>query len=179
MKTLLLLTVLFGAVLFITAEVDEVKPQPKEEVVEEKKVEPVAPEAVGEMDPSPEVRFFTCPTGWEPYKGGCYQFVSSSRSWSSAAYYCNSFGASLPSVHDLFEYSFLQSLTRRAGYSTAWTGGFYFQSWRWLDESTYSYQNWGTQYSTSYACIHVNANAAWSNTNCASSLGFICKTKTC
>lgn len=29
-------------------------------------------------------RFFTCPSGWVRYKNGCYQYVSSGRSWSSA-----------------------------------------------------------------------------------------------
>lgn len=30
-------------------------------------------------------RFFTCPSGWVRYKSGCYLYVSSGRSWSSAA----------------------------------------------------------------------------------------------
>ncbi|KAG8014976.1 Ladderlectin [Nibea albiflora] len=83
----------------------------------------------------PEGRFFTCPSGWVRYKNGCYLYVSSSRSWSSAAAYCASLGASLASVHDVFDYTFLQDLTKRAGSSVAWMGGFYFQVIRLLTSS--------------------------------------------
>lgn len=40
---------------------------------------------------------------------------------------CASLGASLASVHDIFDYYFLQELTRRSGSLTSWIGGFYFQ----------------------------------------------------
>uniref|UniRef100_A0A3P8UV96 Ladderlectin-like n=1 Tax=Cynoglossus semilaevis TaxID=244447 RepID=A0A3P8UV96_CYNSE len=167
MKTILLLTVLFSVVLSIMAAAVPVEAEPAPvEVGEEKLVEevdPMEPEVeepgvfVEEMNLAPEARFYTCPTGWNRYKNGCYQFVSSTRTWTSAASYCNSFGASLPSVHDLFEYSFLQDLTLKAGQSTCWIGGFYFQGWRWLDQSTYSYQNWNSQLSvTSYPCVYLN-----------------------
>lgn len=106
---------------------------------------------------SPAGRFFACPPGWVRYKQTCYLFVSSARSWTSAVviktlywkihlmsegfhavvnYWrlcvtlqanCASLGASLASVHDIFDYSFLQALTRRSGGSTSWIGGFYFQ----------------------------------------------------
>lgn len=40
---------------------------------------------------------------------------------------CASLGATLASVHDVFDYSFLQELTTRSGGSASWMGGFYFQ----------------------------------------------------
>uniref|UniRef100_A0A3B4TJD5 C-type lectin domain-containing protein n=1 Tax=Seriola dumerili TaxID=41447 RepID=A0A3B4TJD5_SERDU len=120
-------------------------------------------------------RFFACPTGWTRYKNGCYLYVTSGRTWSSAAAYCRSLGASLASVSDVFDYSFLQDLTRRSGYSLAWMGGFYFQGWRWVDQSSFSYNNWNSQNTVSrYQCIYLNANAGWSNHDCNNGWTSIC-----
>ncbi|XP_047434163.1 CD209 antigen-like [Mugil cephalus] len=124
-------------------------------------------------------RFFSCPSGWIRYKGDCYQFVASSRSWTSAVTNCASSGASLASAHDVFDYSFLQDLTRGSGYTTAWMGGFYFQGWRWLDQSTFSYSNWYSQNSaTSYPCIYLRTTGGWTNAVCTATYPFICMKKT-
>lgn len=41
--------------------------------------------------------------------------------------FCSDFGGSLASVHDIWEYNFLQRMVRSAGYAFAWTGGYYFE----------------------------------------------------
>uniref|UniRef100_A0A8D3AJZ0 C-type lectin domain-containing protein n=1 Tax=Scophthalmus maximus TaxID=52904 RepID=A0A8D3AJZ0_SCOMX len=138
------------------------------------------PEKSGEAALSVEGRFFACPTGWVRYKNSCYLYVSAGRSWSSAAAYCNSLGATLASVHDVFDYSFLQDLTSRTGSTVAWMGGFYFQGWRWMDQSTFNYNFWSTQHTVSrYQCVHVNTRAGWSNNNCAIAWPSICMTRSC
>ncbi|XP_047434161.1 ladderlectin-like [Mugil cephalus] len=138
--------------------------------------------SAGEVASPAQARFFSCPSGWVRYKSDCYLFVASSTSWTSAVTNCASYGASLASAHDLFDYSFLQDLTRRSGYTTAWMGGFYFQGWRWLDQSTFSYSNWYSQNSvTSYPCIYLRTTGGWTNAVCTTSLPYICvkKTDTC
>uniref|UniRef100_A0A3Q3EWJ3 Lithostathine-like n=1 Tax=Labrus bergylta TaxID=56723 RepID=A0A3Q3EWJ3_9LABR len=129
-----------------------------------------------------EERFFSCPSGWERYRSNCYYFVSSSCSWSSAESYCAGRGATMASASDLFEYTFLQSLTSRGGSQFAWMGGYYFQNWRWVDQTRFSYTNWGSQYSYSgYPCIYLRTTGGWSNNVCNVVVPFICvrRTDTC
>uniref|UniRef100_A0A8D3E8K6 C-type lectin domain-containing protein n=1 Tax=Scophthalmus maximus TaxID=52904 RepID=A0A8D3E8K6_SCOMX len=170
MKAVLLLTVLLSGVLAITAAaVEAVEPaQAPLELQEENQVAEIevgvaapeveAPEKSGEMALSVKGRFFACPTGWVRYKNSCYLYVSTGKSWSSAAAHCDSLGATLASVKNVFDYSFLQDLTRRAGSTVAWMGGFYFQGWRWVDQSIFNYNFWSSQNSVrSYQCMYLNA----------------------
>ncbi|XP_076001825.1 ladderlectin-like [Genypterus blacodes] len=194
MKTLLLISVSLSIILSVTAApLEGVEAEPKELhedlQLAEREVQVVLPQeelveeqSEGEMASSPEVRFYGCPSGWSRYRSGCYQYVSSSRSWSSAAAYCASLGASLPSARDVWDYTFLQDLASRSGGTHAWMGGFYFQGWRWVDQSSFTYQNWNSHLSvSSYPCIYANARAGWSNSNCNSGRPFICvkSTDTC
>lgn len=41
--------------------------------------------------------------------------------------FCASFGGSLASVHNIWEYNFLQRMVRTGGHTFAWIGGYYFQ----------------------------------------------------
>ncbi|KAG7224796.1 hypothetical protein INR49_013509, partial [Caranx melampygus] len=163
MKAFLLLSVLLTYALAVAAQYAvEAAPQAvvEDKQVVENEVAEFVPEAEEPVmvDQSVEGRFFTCPSGWERYKSGCYLFDTSTRSWSSAAANCRNMGGSLASVRDVFEYSFMQDMTRRAGHTYAWLGGFYFQTWRWVDQSPFSYSYWSGQYSVSYyQCIHINS----------------------
>uniref|UniRef100_A0A3B4WPN3 Ladderlectin-like n=1 Tax=Seriola lalandi dorsalis TaxID=1841481 RepID=A0A3B4WPN3_SERLL len=131
--------------------------------------------SAGEMASSAEGRFFACPTGWTRYRNGCYLYVTSGRTWSSAAANCRSLGASLASVSDVFDYSFLQDLTMRSGNSVAWMGGFYFQGWRWVDQTPFTYNYWNSQNTVSrYQCVYLNARAGWSNHDCNNGWTSIC-----
>ncbi|XP_060909205.1 galactose-specific lectin nattectin-like [Labrus mixtus] len=137
---------------------------------------------VAEIDSPINERFFSCPSGWERYRSNCYSYVSSSYSWSSAESYCAGQGSSLASASDLFEYTFLQSLTSRAGGQTAWIGGYYFQTWRWVDQSRFSYTNWYSQNTpSSYPCIYLRTTGGWYNYLCSTGRPFICvrRTDTC
>ncbi|XP_019934984.2 ladderlectin-like isoform X2 [Paralichthys olivaceus] len=194
MKAVLFLTVVLSGVLAVTAAaVEAVEPiQGTQELLQENHVvENEAGVLVPEEEPemlsagealSVEGRFFACPAGWIRYKSSCYLYVSAGRSWTSAAAYCNSLGATLASAHDLFEYSFLQQLTSRGGGSLAWMGGFYFQGWRWVDQSPFNYNFWSAQHTASrYPCLYVNVRVGWSNHNCGNGWPSICvkNTDTC
>ncbi|XP_053285261.1 ladderlectin isoform X2 [Pleuronectes platessa] len=196
MKTLILLTVVLSSVLAVTAKpVEAVEPVEETRELQEENLVSVAEHEAGEfvpegepemspeeMAPSVKGRFFVCPAGWERYKSSCYLFVSAGKSWSNAAANCKSFGATMASAHDLFEYSFLQQLTRRAGSSVAWMGGLYFQGWRWVDQSPWNYNFWSAQHTVSrYQCLHVNTGAGWANNNCGITWPSICRkgTDTC
>ncbi|XP_069387935.1 ladderlectin-like isoform X11 [Paralichthys olivaceus] len=194
MKAVLFLTVVLSGVLAVTAvPVEAVEPvQGTQELLQENHVvENEAGVLVPEEEPemlsagealSVEGRFFACPAGWIRYKSSCYLYVSAGRSWTSAAANCNSLGATLASVHDLFDYSFLQQLTSRGGGTLAWMGGLYFQGWRWVDQSPFNYNFWSAQHTVSrYQCIHLNTRVGWSNNNCGNGWPSICvkNTDTC
>ncbi|CAB1439429.1 unnamed protein product [Pleuronectes platessa] len=190
MKTLLLLTVVLSSVLVVTTQaVEAVEPVEETRELQEENLVSVAENEAGEfvpegepemspgqMAPSVEGRFFLCPAGWEKHKSSCYLYVSAGKTWSNAAANCNSLGATLASAHDLFEYSFLQQLTLRAGSSYAWMGGLYFQGWRWVDQSPWNYNFWNAQHSVSaYPCLYVNSRAGWANNVCGITLPSICR----
>ncbi|XP_035516504.1 ladderlectin-like [Morone saxatilis] len=179
MKALLLLSVLLCGALTATAAAVGTAETVPQKLQEDNQISEAENEAGAFV---PEGRFFACPTGWVRYKSSCYQLVSSSRSWSSAAAHCASLGASLASVHDQFDYSFLQELTRRAGHTVSWMGGFYFQGWRWVDQSSFSYTYWSTVNSAnSYPCVYLRVTGGWSNQACSTTWPSICmkRTDTC
>uniref|UniRef100_A0A3Q3GT51 Ladderlectin-like n=1 Tax=Labrus bergylta TaxID=56723 RepID=A0A3Q3GT51_9LABR len=131
-------------------------------------------------------RFFSCPSGWERYRSNCYYFVSSSYTWSGAESYCAGRGATMASASDLFEYTFLQSLTSRGGSQTAWMGGYYFQviSLSYINNKKYKYINQSVYVCGRFnlLCVHVcRTGGGWSNNVCSTSRPFICvrRTDTC
>ncbi|KAM9333554.1 C-type mannose receptor 2-like [Pholidichthys leucotaenia] len=74
-----------------------------------------------------------------------------------------------------------RQLARRAGLSTAWIGGYYFQGfWRWEDGSPFNYNNWysPTSYSND-ACTFLNSQVSrgWTNTDCTDEHPVMCSYK--
>ncbi|CAL1602408.1 unnamed protein product [Knipowitschia caucasica] len=120
----------------------------------------------------------SCPQGWRLYKENCLMFMNLSYTWNNADAMCESLGASLASAHDLGEYSFLKQLTWRAGFLTAWMGGYRFQGfWKWEDGTPFDYNNW--YQSTSYECVHLNSQESrgWTSATCTTLHPFICSIK--
>ncbi|KAE8301150.1 hypothetical protein D5F01_LYC01311 [Larimichthys crocea] len=160
MKALLLLSVLLSSVLAITAAAVEAVEAAPQKLHEDNQLGQNEVGVFVHEEEEPDM--LSAGEVASSAQSGCYLYVSSGRSWSSAAAYCASLGASLASVHDVFDYTFLQDLTKRAGSSYAWMGGFYFQGWRWVDQSSFSYSYWSSQSSaSSYPCIYLNARAGW------------------
>uniref|UniRef100_H3C1V6 C-type lectin domain-containing protein n=1 Tax=Tetraodon nigroviridis TaxID=99883 RepID=H3C1V6_TETNG len=120
-----------------------------------------------------------CPDGWLTYGFRCYIFVNTPMNWSIAKDHCNSLGANLASVSNQREYRFLQQMTKTAGQSYAWLGGFYLQgSWLWINNEGFNYTLWFRQFSpTTYPCLYILTNLfsdGWSNAHCSSAGPFIC-----
>ncbi|XP_029695158.1 ladderlectin-like [Takifugu rubripes] len=204
MKTVLIFSVLLCAALAAPAEVEEKSPEmpagsnsqpveeqmaaaPAEEVVSEdenggaggaEKESKMLPEEEDEgSDPaSRNARINFCPSGWFTYGYRCYIFVNSPMNWYSAKDHCKSLGANLASVSSPREYSFLQQITKTAGQSTAWLGGFYREGrWLWIDNEGFYYTNWYSQASAvRYPCMFLYSTFGWSNTLCTSAQRFIC-----
>ncbi|CAJ1057904.1 putative ladderlectin-like [Xyrichtys novacula] len=138
---------------------------------------PEEEDAAAEMAAPAGVRFFTCPSGWVRYKHSCYLYVTSPQSWSNAEAHCDRLGASLASGHDAFDYTFLQSLTKKASSVAAWTGGYFFlQNFRWVDQSRFSYHNWSPQLRPDMnPCLFVQAmENGWGNGDCGTLRHSIC-----
>lgn len=125
---------------------------------------------------APESRYNFCPQGWFSLGSRCFLLVNTPMTWYSAEEYCNSLGAHLASVTNSREYSFLQQITRTTGQTLAWIGGFSLQGrWMWIDREGFYYTNWYSQSSSSsYPCTYLRTTHGWGNTQCTSSLRFIC-----
>nr|XP_046256171.1 ladderlectin-like isoform X1 [Scatophagus argus] len=188
MKTVLVLSILLSVAFSAPAEVEEKAPEVAVEAPKEQRA--AAPEAEDKMTPKDEevfepedsvpvprnARFNFCPDGWFSHGSRCFMFVNSPLSWYSAEEHCNSMGANLASVTNPREYSFLQQITKTAGQSIAWLGGFNLQGrWMWIDREGFYYTNWYSQSSSSsYACVYLRTTNGWGNTQCGSAYRFIC-----
>ncbi|KAK5866601.1 hypothetical protein PBY51_020780 [Eleginops maclovinus] len=135
-----------------------------------------APAPVFEEVAAPESRFNFCPDGWYSHNSRCFIVANSATDWYTAEEHCTSLGAHLASATNAREYAFLQEITRKAGLSNAWLGGFNLQSrWMWIDSQGFYYQKWYSQStSSSYACVYLNTGYGWSNCPCTSARRFIC-----
>ncbi|KAK7930076.1 hypothetical protein WMY93_006471 [Mugilogobius chulae] len=95
--------------------------------------------------------------------------------------YCANFGATLAAVHNPLEYNHFQYMVGSAGYTTAWIGGYYFESsWRWHDGSYMDYYNFMSGGSSStYKCLRMNTQAGqgWYSSHCDNLIPAICQIK--
>ncbi|XP_028263218.1 ladderlectin-like [Parambassis ranga] len=128
-----------------------------------------------------QVQLSFCPDGWLSYRGSCYYFSNHPNTWKNAESYCAGFESNLASVHNIWEYTFLQRTVRTAGHTLAWIGGYYFQDdWRWEDGTLFNYNNWyNPSSSTQYQCLQLSSEESkgWSNHDCILSFPFICQMK--
>ncbi|XP_037620080.1 ladderlectin-like [Sebastes umbrosus] len=126
-------------------------------------------------------RFDFCLDGWHSFRGKCYYLSNHVDTWSNAESYCASYGGSLASVHNIWEYNFLQRLVKTGAHTLAWIGGYYFEGdWRWEDGSVFDYHNWDSASSTDrYQCLQLNSQESlgWSNHGCIMRFPFVCQVK--
>ncbi|TNM86066.1 hypothetical protein fugu_008337 [Takifugu bimaculatus] len=133
-----------------------------------------------------QARFSFCLDGWTSFRGSCYYLGNSADSWAYAEVgqhlfmtSAAAFGASLASVHNIWEYSFLQRLMKTAGHSFAWIGGYYFEgAWRWEDGTPFDYDNWDKEDSPDlFQCLQMDSQAGqgWSSHDCSTPFPFLCK----
>ncbi|XP_030076595.1 C-type mannose receptor 2 [Microcaecilia unicolor] len=134
------------------------------------------------------VKSSDCETFWDkdPLTGSCYQFnFQSALSWNEALVSCNQQGASLLSINELHEQTYINGLL--TGYSSAlWiglndldiSGG-----WQWSDNSPLKYLNWeNNQPSNSNeencAMVRTESSGKWQTRNCGMAFPYACKKKT-
>ncbi|XP_026216156.1 rheacalcin-1-like [Anabas testudineus] len=128
----------------------------------------------------PQARVQFCLDGWLGFRGNCYLLVNHPDTWRNAESYCADFDANLASVHNIWEYNFLQRTVNTGGHTFAWIGGYYFQgNWRWEDGSMVNYNKWGSMTSPDICqCMQLNSqdSKGWSNQACNVRLPFVCQT---
>ncbi|TMS23163.1 ladderlectin [Larimichthys crocea] len=127
----------------------------------------------------PQARFSFCLDGWLSFRGNCYYLGNDPDTWKNAESFCANYGGSLASVHNIWQYNFLQRMVKSGGHTFAWIGGFYFQDdWRWEDGSVFNYHNWEAAAPTDqYQCLQLNSQETkgWSNHGCNMPFPFVCQ----
>ncbi|KPP56331.1 hypothetical protein Z043_126067 [Scleropages formosus] len=83
--------------------------------------------------------------------------------------YCIHYGASLASIHNVYEDRFVQHITRsgRRGFITAWVGGtdaVREGAWLWIDSTSFNYTRWNPGEPNNYGnenCLSINFGGAF------------------
>ncbi|XP_028988444.1 macrophage mannose receptor 1-like [Betta splendens] len=118
---------------------------------------------------------------WLSFRGNCYLFITDTVSWSHASTSCVQHGASLASIEDPFEQSFIERniKTFEDSQSSFWTGLYKTHSgkWQWLDKTVIDYSNWenGISGQGDYGMIK-SSNGKWRSGTRWSEKPYICKT---
>ncbi|GAA6231938.1 ladderlectin-like [Lates japonicus] len=182
MRTLLILSVVLCAALSIQAATvvpaEAAAVQQTDKSASEAEVEADTNFAADRPDVLPQARFDFCLDGWLSFRGNCYYLANHADTWTNAESFCAGYGGSLASVHNIWEYNFLQRMVKTGGHTFAWIGGYYFQGdWRWEDGSQFDYHKWETTSSTDiYQCLQLNSRESrgWSNHGCNMHFPFVC-----
>ena len=132
--------------------------------------------------PPPPPKPFICGINSKEYRGDCYTFYSSPKTWNEAEKTCQSRGGNLVSVKDSFEEAFLYNfISRKATFF--WNGLRTVDGTRifhWSDNAPLYYSNWKNFVEVSPGSPHcVAANTfeelQWSTRDCNARLPFVCK----
>uniref|UniRef100_A0AAQ6AA14 Macrophage mannose receptor 1 n=1 Tax=Amphiprion ocellaris TaxID=80972 RepID=A0AAQ6AA14_AMPOC len=122
---------------------------------------------------------------WIPFRGHCYYFVSSVvDNWAHASVECLKMGASLVSIEDPAEGTFIQQNLEllQDGAKTFWIGLYKSHErkhteWMWIDSNAVDYTNWKTGMPKSDSCVDINSDSGqWATTSCSRYRSYICKT---
>ncbi|KAL5011088.1 hypothetical protein ScPMuIL_013393 [Solemya velum] len=130
----------------------------------------------------------TCDSGWEQYKGYCYQsfieFNTDKKSWFEARAICHNYGGDLVSIQDADEDRFLLSDVLVSWRATQyWIGLNNISStegMEWPDGIPYTYQKWDDGEPNSWNgmedCVVYDMPARkWKDMNCHLAHNYICK----
>ncbi|KAK7498721.1 hypothetical protein BaRGS_00010098, partial [Batillaria attramentaria] len=140
--------------------------------------------------PTPEAIPNPCDSrmGFEPFKAGCYKYVSQPKNWTAAADFCHTLAADLPVVNNAFTQAFLQLFVARgAGVHadsdnapTVWIGlsdtanaGAY----SWNSGWPVTFSNWAKEEPSrgpGEGCVTMGGDGLWSDDNCTKQLPFVC-----
>ncbi|CAB1349515.1 unnamed protein product [Coregonus sp. 'balchen'] len=120
---------------------------------------------------------------WVPFRGYCYAFLNSVvDNWAHATVECLRMGASLVSIEDPLEASFIQENLEllQDGSKSFWIGMHksHEGDWMWIDNSVVDYTNWkqGMPKSGEH-CVEIQSDSGlWSTNSCNRYKSYICKT---
>ncbi|KAK3106670.1 hypothetical protein FSP39_024902 [Pinctada imbricata] len=125
-----------------------------------------------------------CPSGFVSWGTSCYQYITTSTTWSSANQMCqqSSLSATLAVINDVYEDAYIQSLvgcptcSYWIGLGDQQTSGTY----SWVKNWPVYFTNWGAGEPTRAAgegCVAITNNV-WNDTDCNSNMGFVCEINT-
>uniref|UniRef100_A0A4W5L1V1 Macrophage mannose receptor 1 n=1 Tax=Hucho hucho TaxID=62062 RepID=A0A4W5L1V1_9TELE len=120
---------------------------------------------------------------WVPFRGYCYAFLNSVvDNWAHATVECLRMGASLVSIEDPLEASFIQENLEllQDGSKSFWIGMHksHEGDWMWIDNSVVDYTNWKQGMPKSgEQCVEIQSDSGlWSTNSCNRYKSYICKT---
>ncbi|XP_027025200.1 macrophage mannose receptor 1 isoform X1 [Tachysurus fulvidraco] len=120
---------------------------------------------------------------WVPFRGHCYAFIASrNENWAHATVECMRMSASLVSVEDAAEATFIrqnieilhdEAKSFWIGLHRSYTG-----EWMWIDNTVVDYINWTPRSpSTVGDCVEIKSESGlWINSHCSGYRAYICKT---
>ncbi|XP_078283857.1 macrophage mannose receptor 1 [Rhinoraja longicauda] len=121
---------------------------------------------------------------WIPFHGHCYFFETAiKKAWASASLDCIRYGASLVSIDDTPESTFLLHTTEiMADKSPTFWIGMYRNiegAWLWLDKSVVDFVNWNKGEPSDHKqedCVEMYSHlSTWNNAPCSGYKNYICK----
>uniref|UniRef100_UPI00398E69AD macrophage mannose receptor 1-like n=1 Tax=Pristiophorus japonicus TaxID=55135 RepID=UPI00398E69AD len=121
---------------------------------------------------------------WVPFRGHCYLFETAFvKSWAAASLECIRAGASLVSVDDLAESTFLLHTTEMVTDKTKtfWIGMYrnVEGDWLWIDNNVVDFVNWNKGEPSDHKnedCVEMYSESSyWNNAPCTNYKSYICK----
>ncbi|XP_049459151.1 low affinity immunoglobulin epsilon Fc receptor-like isoform X1 [Epinephelus fuscoguttatus] len=123
-----------------------------------------------------------CPASWQRYGSRCFVFINSPMAWVDAEKHCWPYGANLASIHDQWEYSFIQdSVIDQGYYGQAWIGGT--DAVRpmdslWSDGSVSDVESWAAStWDRRKKCLAIRRSDLLNKWYCEDMLPFVCGTR--
>ncbi|XP_051256190.1 ladderlectin-like [Dicentrarchus labrax] len=113
-----------------------------------------------------------------------FYFVPKAMTWADAEKHCQSFGANLASIHNVYDYHVVQHLILRMTHEQkqAWVGGSDAQQegyWFWSDGTRFVYNNWCSgepNDANGQHCLQINFSVkkCWDDVQCHYKLPSVC-----
>ena len=124
-----------------------------------------------------------CPDGWTPYRGRCYYFARSERTWGGARSWCRLRSGDLALANTRSRNTFIRNLTY--GVARVWIGLNDISNeghFHWVrTNQNVGYENWGSGEPNSYLhynedCVETNyhGNGLWNDARCSHTFRFVC-----
>uniref|UniRef100_A0A0B7BIK3 Macrophage mannose receptor 1-like n=1 Tax=Arion vulgaris TaxID=1028688 RepID=A0A0B7BIK3_9EUPU len=123
-----------------------------------------------------------CPTTWTSHEDHCYKVFFSTRSWIDAQIDCESYGGSLPSIHNDNTNNFIKTLTgwnMNGGYWIGLSDRAQESRYVWSDRSPFGFSKWGKDEPNSAIaaedCVEVmGSSKRWNDLSCYLSRAYVC-----